>query len=147
MLEVTRNINYNVLFPSLVLRSVCRLLLSLHFVFFLFSFLVFFPFSSLSSYLLQSHYLLIIFARNFILRLLNPLNVELNPIRHLLALVGARHIVKVNRIRVNLPSSIYFTLSSSLRFVFPVLLPQCPDAASYYEDALILSIVLLILHK
>jgi hypothetical protein len=30
----------------------------------------------------------------------NPLNAELNPIRHLLALVGARHIVHVGRIRV-----------------------------------------------
>ena len=33
--------------------------------------------------------------------LLNTLNAELNPIRHLLALVGARHIVHVSRIRVN----------------------------------------------
>jgi hypothetical protein len=33
---------------------------------------------------------------------INPLNAELNPIRHLLALVGARHIVDVSRIRVNL---------------------------------------------
>ena len=32
---------------------------------------------------------------------INPLNAELNPIRHLLALVGARHIVCVSRIRVN----------------------------------------------
>ena len=32
---------------------------------------------------------------------LNPLNAELNPIRHLLALVGDRHIVHVSRIRVN----------------------------------------------
>ena len=31
---------------------------------------------------------------------LNPLNAELNPIRHLLALVGARHFVHVSRIRV-----------------------------------------------
>jgi hypothetical protein len=31
---------------------------------------------------------------------LNPLNAELNPIRHLLALVGARHIVHVSRIGV-----------------------------------------------
>ena len=31
----------------------------------------------------------------------NPLNAELNPIRHLLALVVARHIVHVSRIRVN----------------------------------------------
>ena len=33
--------------------------------------------------------------------LINPLNAELNPIRHLLALVGARHIVHVSRIKVN----------------------------------------------
>jgi hypothetical protein len=33
--------------------------------------------------------------------LLNPLNAELKPIRHLLALVGARHIVHVSRVRVN----------------------------------------------
>ena len=33
--------------------------------------------------------------------ILNRLNVELNPIRHLLALVGARHLVHVSRIRVN----------------------------------------------
>ena len=32
--------------------------------------------------------------------LFNPLNAELNAIRHLLALVGARHIVYVSRIRV-----------------------------------------------
>ena len=33
--------------------------------------------------------------------MINPLHAELNPIRHLLALVGARHIVHVSRIRVN----------------------------------------------
>ena len=33
--------------------------------------------------------------------LINRLNAELNPICHLLALVGARHIVHVSRIRVN----------------------------------------------
>jgi hypothetical protein len=32
---------------------------------------------------------------------LNPLNAELNPIRHLLALSGAHHVVDVTRIRVN----------------------------------------------
>ena len=31
---------------------------------------------------------------------INPLNAELNPIRHLLAVVGARHIVHVSRVRV-----------------------------------------------
>ena len=31
---------------------------------------------------------------------INPLKAELNPIRHLLALVGAHHIVHVSRVRV-----------------------------------------------
>jgi hypothetical protein len=31
----------------------------------------------------------------------NPLNAELNPIRHLLALAGAHHFVHVSRIKVN----------------------------------------------
>ena len=34
-------------------------------------------------------------SKNFCL---NPLKAELNPIRHLLALVGARHIVHVSRV-------------------------------------------------
>jgi hypothetical protein len=33
-------------------------------------------------------------------KVLNPLNAELNPICHLLALVGAHHIFYVSRIRV-----------------------------------------------
>jgi hypothetical protein len=32
----------------------------------------------------------------------NPLNTELNPICHLLALLGAHHILHVSRIRVNI---------------------------------------------
>ena len=32
---------------------------------------------------------------------INPLNGELNPICHLLALIGAHHILHVSRIRVN----------------------------------------------
>jgi len=34
-------------------------------------------------------------------KFLNPLNAELNSIFHLLALLGARHILHVSRIRVN----------------------------------------------
>jgi hypothetical protein len=34
-------------------------------------------------------------------RILNPLNAKLNPISHLLALLGAHHILHVSRIRVN----------------------------------------------
>jgi hypothetical protein len=33
-------------------------------------------------------------------QLFNPLNAELNPVRHLLALVGARHIVHVSRVKL-----------------------------------------------
>ena len=33
--------------------------------------------------------------------ILNPLNAELNPICHLLALLGAHHILHVSKIRVN----------------------------------------------
>ena len=44
-------------------------------------------------------------AKRWIVRpsapLINPLNAELNPIHHLLASVGARHIVHISRIRVN----------------------------------------------
>jgi hypothetical protein len=34
---------------------------------------------------------------------INPLNAELNPICHLLALLGAHPILHVNKLRVNLP--------------------------------------------
>ena len=38
-----------------------------------------------------------------IINSLNPLNAELNPICHLLALLGAYHILHVSRIRVKVP--------------------------------------------
>jgi len=37
--------------------------------------------------------------------LFNPLNAELNPICHLLALLGAHHILHVSRIRVKMQSN------------------------------------------
>ena len=40
---------------------------------------------------------------------LNPLNAELTPTRHLLALVGAHHILHVSRIRVNISKAINIT--------------------------------------
>jgi hypothetical protein len=43
--------------------------------------------------------------RSFMLcHIVNPLNAELNPICHLLALVGAHHILRVSRVRVNVVS-------------------------------------------
>jgi len=38
---------------------------------------------------------------------INPLNAELNPICHLLALLGARLILHVSRIRVNLVAGMH----------------------------------------
>ena len=38
---------------------------------------------------------------------INPLNAELNPIYHLLALLGAHHILHVSRIRVKVPFEYY----------------------------------------
>ena len=49
----------------------------------------------------------------------NPLNAELNPIRHLLALVGARHIVHVSRIRVKVIHQLLTSYSSSSRNFYP----------------------------
>ena len=45
----------------------------------------------------------------FVRRFINPLNAELNPIRHLLALVGARHIVRVSRMRVNWQPTVFLS--------------------------------------
>ena len=50
------------------------------------------------------------FFLNISIMLINPLNAELNPIRHLLALVGARHIVHVSRIRVKSLLSSYIII-------------------------------------
>jgi hypothetical protein len=35
-----------------------------------------------------------------LLKVINPLNAELNPICHLLALLGAHHILHISRVRV-----------------------------------------------
>jgi hypothetical protein len=40
-------------------------------------------------------------AISYIASIFNPLNAELNPICHLLTLLGAHHILHVSRIRVN----------------------------------------------
>ena len=45
--------------------------------------------------------ILLLIARSRIIYLFNPLNAKLNPICHLLALLGAHHILHVSRIRVN----------------------------------------------
>jgi len=47
------------------------------------------------------HIFLEIWSIAALLLLVNPLNTKLNPICHLLALLGAHHILHVSRIRVN----------------------------------------------
>jgi len=52
---------------------------------------------------------------------LNPLNAELNPICHLLALLGAHHILHVSRVRVKIDHS-------DLKFCrFPQSLQDIPE--------------------
>ena len=48
--------------------------------------------------------------------LLNPLNADLNPICHLLELLGAHHILHVGKITVKLPSRFY--CNKLLQFIF-----------------------------
>ena len=64
------------------------------------------PFNSLNDELNPIRHLLALVGARHTVHVsrirVNPLNAELNPIRHLLALVGARHIVHVSRLRVNL---------------------------------------------
>ena len=47
----------------------------------------------------------------------NPLNAELKLIRHLLALVGARHFVHVSRIRANVNVLLYSSVAKKQRFL------------------------------
>jgi len=44
----------------------------------------------------------------FHLLIINPLNAELNPIRYLLALLGAHHFLHISRIRVNIINTTLF---------------------------------------
>ena len=81
---------------------------------------------------------------------INPLNAEVNPIRHLLAFVGARHIVHVSRIRVNilfisrqsltlrLFSSVFKTKTEQifiLYFILSILQVQSKERYIVYETA------------
>jgi len=67
--------------------------------------------------------------------LFNPLNAELNPICHLLALIGAHHILHISRIRVNTKTDGIFNFSccqgvscgnylrlSKVYYLYPLLL-------------------------
>ena len=80
-------------------------------------------------------------------RFLNALNAELNPIRHLLALVGARHIVHVSSIRVNVGnprkivtvllcynSFIFNKIENQRRIFFGIFSLPFPDSVSFVAD-------------
>jgi len=56
--------------------------------------------SCIDMVLLRTHHILHV-SRVRVNGQFNPLNVELNPICHLLALLGAHHILHVSRVRVN----------------------------------------------
>jgi hypothetical protein len=52
----------------------------------------------------------------------NPLNAELNPICHLLTLLGAHHILHVSRIRVNFPKCYVFSCQCNFRHMHSIVL-------------------------
>jgi len=54
---------------------------------------------------------------------LNPLNAELNPICHLLTLLGAHHILHVSRIRVNVKYPSYLSDLNETPFLWIVFFP------------------------
>ena len=62
----------------------------------------------------------------------NPLNAELNPICHLLTLVGAHHTLHVSRIRVNCGNAVSFTISETTST--PPLLPRSLHAGWCTSD-------------
>jgi hypothetical protein len=51
---------------------------------------------------------------NIILKLVNPLKAELNPICYLLALLGAHHFLHVSRIRINDDSDIHISVHHNI---------------------------------
>jgi hypothetical protein len=67
----------------------------------------------------------------------NPSNAKLNPICHLLALLGAHHILHISRIRVNDTSSFFFVASQKLLLKLSRALPYVPaaDASLLFGDA------------
>ena len=63
----------------------------------------------------------------------NPFNAKLNPICHLLALLGAHHILHVSRIRVKVLNSIIFPGQTRTFFIeqcFPDFFARVPLSAS-----------------
>ena len=55
----------------------------------------------------------------------NPSNVELNPICHLLALLGTHHILHVSRIRANKQRRKHFNFGFGARYKLKVKCPHC----------------------
>ena len=78
------------------------------------------------------HILVVPFPHNT--QYINPLNAELNPICHLLALLGAHHILHVSRVRVNMAVT-YVTSSSFLCTAFEIfcMLSSYDDSNSLYS--------------
>jgi hypothetical protein len=67
----------------------------------------------------------------------NPLNAELNPICHLLALLGAHHILHVSRVRVNIVRTVHHVLH------YPFVCPVVNYTVLLYLDCSSLKMVLI----
>jgi len=60
---------------------------------------------------------------------INPLNAELNPICHFLALLGAHHLLHIRRVRVKAVD--FITTEGEMQ---PISNCQCPNLAIVYVD-------------
>jgi len=68
---------------------------------------------------------------------INPFNAKLNLICHLLALLGAHHILHVSRVRVNVDGSVAFmSVSRSLLFIFTTGLTENTQGLKVYQVVL-----------
>ena len=67
----------------------------------------------------------------YVYRQFNPLNAELNPIYHLLALLGAHHILHVSRVRVNMQQ--FYVLPHTAVFMCFVWISEQTAIISLYS--------------
>ena len=65
----------------------------------------------------------------------NPLNAKLNPICHLLALLGAHHILHVSRIRVKLILFVVPSVSGFIHSFIPLACAECNDSLQFLGDS------------
>jgi len=73
----------------------------------------------------------------------NPLNAELNPICHLLALLGAHHLLNISRIRVKILDKTRKVYQDAVGLCQNIMTPQWNNYASFYVVVTVIQIVIM----